>query len=240
MSILGSKGASGAYQAIIASMPAHDTYVELFLGAGAIMKRKPRSAIDIGIELDPITYAAAKRNLESSCGSTQIIHGCAFEFLDELIRTYNRYSNIYGRLHIYADPPYLWSTRTSDKRYEFEFDQEDHERLLDRLKTLTTMNPGKITAEVSGYPSSLYDSLLPDWRSYEFQVMTRGGVRTEKLWMSYDQNTVHWHDYAGSDFTGRQRIKRKAQRWAKNYAAMCPGERCAVLAAMLEHSSDIA
>jgi DNA adenine methylase len=36
MSYLGSKAASGAYQAIIAQMPAHDTYIETHLGTGIV------------------------------------------------------------------------------------------------------------------------------------------------------------------------------------------------------------
>lgn len=52
MGYLGSKAASGAYQAIIASMPAHDTYIETHLGSGAVMRRKPAAWRSIGIDLD--------------------------------------------------------------------------------------------------------------------------------------------------------------------------------------------
>ena len=52
MSYLGSKAASGAYQAIIAAMPAHDTYIETHLGTGAIMKYKPLASRSIGIDID--------------------------------------------------------------------------------------------------------------------------------------------------------------------------------------------
>ena len=87
---------------------------------------------------------------------------------------------------------------------------------------------------LSGYPSSLYDALLPDWRALEFQVMSRGGVRTEKLWLSFEANSAHWATFAGNNFTDRQRIKRKAKRWAENYRMLPAGERVAVLAALLE------
>ncbi|CAI1679267.1 Uncharacterised protein [Serratia liquefaciens] len=39
MGYLGSKAASGAYQAIISQMPPHDTYIETHLGGGAVMLR---------------------------------------------------------------------------------------------------------------------------------------------------------------------------------------------------------
>ena len=38
---LGSKLASGAYQTIIAAMPPYDTYIEPFVGSGAIINNKP-------------------------------------------------------------------------------------------------------------------------------------------------------------------------------------------------------
>ncbi len=60
--------------------------------------------------------------------------------------------------------------------------------------------------------------------------MTRGGVRREQLWMNYKSNILHWSVYAGVNFTDRLRIKRKAQLWAKNYQALEPKERLAVLA----------
>ena len=64
--------------------------------------------------------------------------------------------------------------------------------------------------------------------------MNQGGVRSEKLWFNFVVDRVHWASFAGKNFTDRQRIKRKAQRWGKNYGAMPKAERLAVLAAMME------
>jgi hypothetical protein len=44
---------------------------------------------------------------------------------------------------------------------------------------------------------------------------------------------VHWVSYAGKDFTDRQRIKRKAANWGRQYQAMPREERLAVLSAMM-------
>ena len=42
MTYFGGKAQDGVYQAIINQIPAHDRYIELFLGGGAIMlKKKP-------------------------------------------------------------------------------------------------------------------------------------------------------------------------------------------------------
>lgn len=132
-----------------------------------------------------------------------------------------------GRVLIYADPPYLLQTRTSTARYQHEFSEADHVRLIEVLKRL----PADVV--LSGYPSALYNDLLPDWRTLQFQVMTRGGVRTEQLWFNYAPDSAYWSTYAGKDFTDRQRIKRKAQRWANNFANLPPDERQAVLSALL-------
>lgn len=91
---------------------------------------------------------------------------------------------------------------------------------------------------LSGYPSALYEALLPDWRQIRFQVMTRGGPRTEVLWLNFPAGEVAWASFAGRNFTERQRIKRKAARWAANYARCEAGERLAILAAMLASEAD--
>ena len=129
---------------------------------------------------------------------------------------------------VYCDPPYLADTRTSHNRYRFEYTRQDHYDLLTLLKSL----PCQVI--LSGYPSTLYDEVLPDWNTLTLQAMSRGGVRTEKLWYNYALNDLYWVTYAGKDFTDRQRIKRKAQRWREKYRAMAKVERLAVLAAMME------
>jgi DNA adenine methylase len=51
--------------------------------------------------------------------------------------------------------------------------------------------------------------------------------------MNYPAEAVHWHSYVGENFTERQRIKHKAQRWADNFRELPDGERLAVLSAIL-------
>ena len=214
-SYFGSKAASGLFQNIIAMMPPHDTYIETHLGGGAIMKRKAPATNNIGIDMDP------KALSDFGCDyPVHLVNGCAHHFL-----RHHAYS---GSELIYCDPPYLLETRTSRRRYRFEYTKQDHVELLELLKSL----PCRVI--LSGYPSPLYDALLGDWNSTELQVMSRGGPRTEKLWYNYEIDRVHWATYAGKDFTDRQRIKRKAQRWAKKYQALPNEERLAVLAAMMK------
>lgn len=87
---------------------------------------------------------------------------------------------------------------------------------------------------LSGYPSQLYDDRLTGWRSKEFQAMTRGGVRTEKIWMNYPEGRAYTHKFAGKDYNDRHRIKRKVERWRAKYAALPPAERLAIMVALNE------
>lgn len=225
MGYLGSKAASGAYQAIISQMPPHDTYIETHLGSGAIMLRKPPAERSIGWDIDPYTVEAFCQGnpdfLEGQAERLMIQVGDAVELLQA-----TEFEQ-FGRSLIYVDPPYLPATSTSRARYRYEYTVNDHHQLIDVLRTV----PANVM--ISGYPSALYDELLAGWRSIQFQVMTRGGPRTEQLWMNFDEGSAYSHAFAGANYIDRQRIKRKAERWAKNYSAMPAAEQTAILAEIL-------
>ena len=210
----GSKATSGLCQPIIALMPPHDTYIETHLGGGAIMRRKPAARHNIGIDLD----ARALERLQCDY-PVERIHGCAHRFLAEYPFT--------GRELVYCDPPYLQRTRTSGRRYRFDYEERDHLELLRLLKAL----PCPVI--LSGYPSALYDQWLGDWQRLELQVMNQAGVRSEKLWFNFTPERLFWAGFAGKNFTDRQRIKRKADNWARRYRDMPPAERLAVLAGLM-------
>lgn len=214
MGYFGSKATSGLCQAIIAMMPPHDTYIESHLGGGAIMKRKPPALRNIGIDLDPQAIAGFQCSYP-----VELINACAHGFLADY--------DYQGSELIYSDPPYLMSSRSSGRRYRFDYEELNHVELLELLKRL----PCRVI--VSGYPSTLYDDLLVGWRSVELQVMNQGGVRTEKLWFNFTVDRVYWASYAGKNFTDRQRVKRKAASWGKRYQALPRAERLAVLAAIM-------
>lgn len=213
-SYFGSKATSGLCQPIIAMMPPHDTYIETHLGGGAIMRRKPPALHNIGIDLDlkPLTAFECDYSVEK-------MHGCAHQFLSSY--TYD------GRELVYCDPPYLHKTRSSTRRYRFDYQEQDHVELLKILKGLSC------SVILSGYPSTLYDEQLTGWNTIELQVMNQGGVRTEKLWFNFTPDRVHWCRYAGKNFTDRQRIKRKAESWGKRYQALPRPERLALLSSIM-------
>ena len=178
------------------------------------MQRKPAARHSIGIDRDA-------RALERfACDyPVEKIHGCAHSFLATYPFT--------GRELVYSDPPYLTATRTSSRRYRYDYSERDHVALL----ALLTGLPCPVI--LSGYPSALYDEQLAGWRTLELQVMNQAGVRTEKLWFNFTPQRLFWARCAGKNFTDRQRIKRKAENWARRYQAMPPAERLAVLAALM-------
>lgn len=214
MAYMGSKAGSGIYQAIIALMPPHDTYIESHAGSGIILRRKAPAARTIALDLDPTMLEQLPAGTETHCDDAAGFLA-RFDFASA------------GRTLVYSDPPYLWATRTGKGHYKFDYTLLDHVQLLDTLKTL----PCSII--ISGYPHPLYDQSLPGWNTREMQTMTRGGVRTEKLWYNFTPDAAHWATFAGKDFRARQHIKRKADRWRKKFATLPSGERLAILAALL-------
>ena len=69
---------------------------------------------------------------------------------------------------------------------------------------------------LSGYPSELYEWALPDWHSLSLLVMNPAGVVTEKVWLNFTPGRLHWHLFAGKEFTHRLCTKRKARDWTQH------------------------
>lgn len=79
---------------------------------------------------------------------------------------------------IYADPPYILSTR-SKRLYRHEMKDADHGELLDVLDA----HPGPVI--LSGYDHQLYNERLERWTRVEKQAVAEmGRIRTEVLWIN--------------------------------------------------------
>lgn len=85
----------------------------------------------------------------------------------------------------YCDPPYLHETRTAPDAYAFEMQEEAHRELLVALQACR----GRVI--LSGYSSTLYDSMLQDWKRHTFDLPNNaaGGDTkrrmTEVLWCNF-------------------------------------------------------
>jgi DNA adenine methylase len=92
----------------------------------------------------------------------------------ELIKAFN-----HDNVLIYADPPYVLSTRTR-KQYRHEMSDQDH---VDMLNVLL-LHTGPVM--LSGYDSDLYNSYLSGWRKISTPARAENSLpRTEVLWMNY-------------------------------------------------------
>lgn len=218
----GGKNGSGVYQFIINQMPPHQTYIEPFLGGGAIMRLKRPAPCSIGIDSDTAVigaFAALGLNVE--------LHTA-----DALAWLSSHQAMLSVTDLVYCDPPYLRSVRSDKGRiYRHEFWLEDeHRELLEILKGLPCM------VMISGYWSPLYASLLSTWRSVTFRTRTRGGrMATEYLWMNFPLPLeLHDYRYLGDGFRQRERITRKRRRWLSRLQSMPDMERYAVMAALEE------
>jgi 16S rRNA G966 N2-methylase RsmD len=221
----GGKGGAGVAQTIINQMPPHELYIEAFAGGASVYQAKRPAAQSILIEKD----AAQIPQLEMIArDSTEVVHGCAISFLSRLVAGDGSFGD--GAL-IYLDPPYVRETRTRDL-YRHEMSDDDHLTLLDLAKSLASASADVV---ISGYPSAMYDRQLSGWRRVEFQAMTRGGLRTECLWMNYPEpDALHDYRYLGENRTERQRIRRKIHRWKTKLTALPALERKAILAELAD------
>ena len=82
---------------------------------------------------------------------------------------------------IYADPPYLLSTRKG-RQYSIEMAEDaEHVRLLETLKE----HPGPVI--LSGYDNELYDRHLQGWIKLHKKAQAEGGRgRVETVWLNYE------------------------------------------------------
>lgn len=223
---VGGKGGNGVWQRIISEMPAHTGYVELFAGRGTILLAKRPAAWSIAVDNDADTCADLRDRIAKAVGmnGAVVICGDARSYLAKLAGN--------GReTLVYADPPYLMATRSTQRAYyrqEFATETE-HMQLLNLLRLLTC------NVMLSGYESSLYSTMLQDWRQVKIPTSTRGGPAVECLWCNFPP-AAELHDcrFAGSNFRDRERIRRRIKRWTAKLTAMPALDRQALIAGLDE------
>ena len=186
------------------------------------MRYKLPAKTSIGIDIDPMIIEAWQQN---PCDFPMTL-AC-----EDAVSFLSRYT-FNGTEFVYADPPYLMSTRRGGALYRNEYTEEQHIELLSCLKQLPC------NVMVSGYWSKMYANVLSKWNTSSFQAQTRGGTpATESVWFNYPPPTaLHDHRYLGDTFRERERIKRKKERWIHRLKTMPHLERQAMLAALREVS----
>ena len=104
--------------AALSQIPPHDLYIETHLGDGAVIRLKPPAARSIGVDLDQTALDSF------SCSyPVELVCADAHDFIAKI-----DYAGS-GRVLLYADPPYLHSTR-GKSRYRYEYTDADHVELI--------------------------------------------------------------------------------------------------------------
>lgn len=249
----GGKNGSGVFQRLISMMPPHEVYIELFLGSGAILRRKRLAdRLTFGYELNPATIAEfcsefGRREDVTPVESNELATIYKGPDRGQEIYIQNRnaidaiehqfgarrpfwFTNDPNKTLIYADPPYLMETRRSKQSiYQFEmFERSEHIRLLDLLAAV----PCRVM--ISGYDSPLYNSKLKYWRREEIPTTNRAGDRvTEIVWLNFPEPfELHDYEHIGDDYRDRWRIEKRVRNWRRNWLAMPTLERYAILNAI--------
>lgn len=89
----------------------------------------------------------------------------------------------FDRAFFYADPPYSKRSRASFNDYKFEFSDQDHEELAEKLHSI------KGLAMISGYDCTLMNSLYSDWDKFlltKKKNNIRSGEVQEVVWVNYE------------------------------------------------------
>lgn len=207
-------GKGSCYQHIINLIPPHDLYIETHLGGGNVLERKKPSMATLGIDADADVIEFWKNRPGYDLPAYTFIHGDAGSELKKRI--------FKGNEVIYADPPYLMSTRKGGRLYKHEYSEQNHIDLLNILKGISC------PIIISGYRSSLYMDMLPGWFYKEFISRTRRGPVVESVWFNHKPVKLHDASFIGEDFRERERIKRKRLRWLHNFKKLSTIEQHAI------------
>jgi DNA adenine methylase len=240
-------GKAAVVHKLINLMPPHSTYVEAFLGGGAVMRSKQPAAYNIGVDLDAAVIsgwsagAVEMPRLASGVSDERRRRGartpaCSvhthvnadptpanppmcdrYRFLRGDALTFLASYPFERDALIYCDPPYLLETLASG-RQRYRHEFSDAQH----SELLATIRGLPCRVMISGYWSELYGRTLQDWNAIHFEAMTRGGyTATEWVWFNFPE-PVALHDYRflGETFRERQDLKRQRERWIARLEAM--------------------
>lgn len=209
-------GKGQLFRRLINLIPEHDTYIEAYLGMGAVLRNKHPARMSIGIESD---LKVLNQWLGDEVPNLQLIHGDALTFLAAYKFT--------GTEFIYLDPPYLPTTRRRSTIYRHEYTCVDHEALLGVITNIPC------PVMISGYRSDLYTQRLEGWHELSFRTGSHGCERLESVWLNYVPPKVpadlRW---VGESYRDRQRIRRKQERLRAKIVSMPDAERALLLSWM--------
>lgn len=205
----GAKGISGHLQQIVSLIPQCDLFIEAMSGSAVISNYLRSSAA-----------AVVTNDYNRSIQADTHLH------YKDLVATYDYWRQ--GKVVFYFDPPYMMETRSYKKPiYKHDWTDKDHHEFLSTVRAV------KSNCMISHYPCPLYDDKLSSWRKHYYKAMTRAGLRTECVYMNFEQPTLLLCcSVVGNNRTHRQQIKRKKDRLLKKILALPQQEQAAIITAI--------
>jgi len=194
----GHKGIAGVLQTIINEVPRHNAYYELFAGSGIIGITLPACTVKNFNDLDCRVHGAYSH---ARADTINITNKPATDILQSLNCRAGTTDTF-----IFCDPPYLHSTRHSDKLYKHEMSDTDHIKFLSAVKS----SPHRIA--IIHPVCKLYEDALQSWRSVQLKIRYNTKTSIEKLYMNYPTQELQTYKFWGSDCWKRQAKKRRAIR----------------------------
>lgn len=169
--------------------------------------RVRQSFFGLGAQREKKGWHMAKEHVNTQGGETvsrwkngvEKLHEVARNIRDKFQITNDDYMTIIDRVDFsgtffYCDPPYPRECRGSYNDYRFEFSDDDHRALADRLHRIEGF------AMVSGYDCSLMDELYGDWVKIKFPFKRnniRSGIKNgsgvimqEHVWCNYEPQSI--------------------------------------------------
>lgn len=215
-------GKGHTFQHIINLIPPHSTFIEAFLGSGAVLRHKQRAKRDIGVEIDANVLA----QFREVAANYELVCGDAFHYLASFPFDTDDV--------VYCDPPYLPATRRRLRVYRHDLSEQEHIRLLLILQSL----PCRVL--ISGYENPIYKDLLRTWVVHKFMGRTHCGPREENVWLNYETpKTLHDARYIGSNFRHRQDTKRRLARLKRRIECLSAPERSSIKTWMLNEQEQV-
>lgn len=210
---IGNKNIPGVIELLVNNLPKSSRYFSLFFGSGGLENSVYTSGANwVCAEKDEkcMQYQSAQAVIEFKCYKVLL---AAFVFNNSDF--------------IFADPPYMFSSRRSEKSYyKHEFNDTDHEHLLKKLVNLNCR------VMLTHPKSELYMRYLAEWTCVPFTYQSRQGLFEDCLWLNYDPAGLELINYnaLGSNFVERQAIKRKRSNFVRKFKELSFHERASVIA----------
>lgn len=221
----GGKNALGVWQWVVSLMPVHVFYGEPFVGSARVLREKLPALRSV---VGDVTFEVVSWLNRQAIPGVEIYHGCGVEWLE----CQDTCGQLSDEWLVYCDPPYPRHVRSGRRLYGEEWSDDKHEHFLSVVAGL------RCQVMVSSYASGQYESWLSSWNRFERHVMTRGGSRTEVIWMNCEPGQHVTTDVArgrvGANWRERQRIEKKVNRWRDKFESLPRVERREILRALVQ------